>query len=335
MFLPNIPTPDEVLDKGFRRAKKAAAKVRTSKIHRQKKSKRIEEVRVQTACQVIRETFEDILEKTPHIEELSMFYQDYIDVAVGVDDSKKSLGALNWANGVLEKLQNQYTHRIRRSPPEDAAQIRRAAFGRIASVVNRISEELDFLNFARQKLRNIPTVDVEATTAVIAGFPNVGKSTLLRQITNAEPEVADYPFTTKGIQIGHFELRWQKYQIIDTPGLLDRPVQDMNPIELNAMVALEHLADLILFIFDPSQTSGFHVENQINLYWEIKKIFKNIPILPLSNKMDLVEDEENVKYIKEHIDIDEELLMVAASEGTGISLIVEKLQEFNRKIRAK
>ncbi|HHT18555.1 MAG: NOG1 family protein [Euryarchaeota archaeon] len=335
MFLPNIPTPDEVLDKGFRRAKKAAAKVRTSKIHRQKKSKRIEEVRVQTACQVIRETFEDILEKTPHIEELSMFYQDYIDVAVGVDDLKKSLGALNWANGVLEKLQNQYTHRIRRSPPEDAAQIRRAAFGRIASVVNRISEELDFLNFARQKLRNIPTVDVEATTAVIAGFPNVGKSTLLRQITNAEPEVADYPFTTKGIQIGHFELRWQKYQIIDTPGLLDRPVQDMNPIELNAMVALEHLADLILFIFDPSQTSGFHVENQINLYWEIKKIFKNIPILPLSNKMDLVEDEENVKYIKEHIDIDEELLMVAASEGTGISLIVEKLQEFNRKIRAK
>jgi nucleolar GTP-binding protein len=333
MFLPNIPTPDEVLDKGFRRAKKAAARVRTSKIHRQKKSKRIEEVRVQTASQVIRETFEDILEKTPHIEELPMFYQDYIDVAVGVDELKKSLGALNWANGVLEKLQNQYTHRIRRSPPENAAQIRKAAFGRIASVVNRINDELDFLNYAKQKLRNIPTVDVEATTAVIAGFPNVGKSTLLRQITNAEPEVADYPFTTKGIQIGHFELRWQKYQIIDTPGLLDR--QDMNPIELNAMVALEHLADLILFIFDPSQTSGFPVENQVNLYWEIKQIFQNTPIFPLFNKMDLVEDEENVKYIEEHINKEDKPLMVAASEGTGISEIIEKLQEFNRKIRDK
>ncbi len=324
-----------VLDKGFRRAKKAAARVRTSKIHRQKKSKRIEEVRVQTASQVIRETFEDILEKTPHIEELPMFYQDYIDVAVGVDELKKSLGALNWANGVLEKLQNQYTHRIRRSPPENAAQIRKAAFGRIASVVNRINDELDFLNYAKQKLRNIPTVDVEATTAVIAGFPNVGKSTLLRQITNAEPEVADYPFTTKGIQIGHFELRWQKYQIIDTPGLLDRPVQDMNPIELNAMVALEHLADLILFIFDPSQTSGFPVENQVNLYWEIKQIFQNTPIFPLFNKMDLVEDEENIKYIEEHINKEDKPLMVAASEGTGISEIIEKLQEFNRKIRDK
>lgn len=335
MFLPNIPTSDEMVDKAFRRAKKAAARVRTSKIHRQKKSKRIEEVRVQTACQVIRETFEDILEKTPHVEELPMFYQDYIDVAVGVDDLKKSLGALNWANGVLEKLQNQYTHRIRRSPPENAAQVRKAAFGRIASVVNRISDELDFLNYAKQKLRNVPTVDVEATTAVIAGFPNVGKSTILRQITNAEPEVADYPFTTKGIQIGHFERRWQKYQIIDTPGLLDRPVQDMNQIELNAMVALEHLADLILFIFDPSQTSGFPVENQVNLYWEIKKIFRNTPILSIFNKMDLVEDEENVKYIEEHINIEEEPLIVVASEGSGISRIIEKLEEFNKQIKSE
>jgi nucleolar GTP-binding protein len=331
MFLPNIPTSEEVLDKAFRRAKKAAAKVRTSKIHRQHKSKRIEEVRVQTACQVIRETFEGILKETPHIEELPMFYQDYIDVAVGVDQLKKSLGALNWANGILEKLQNQYTFKIRRSPPENAAQVRKAAFGRISSVIKRISDELDFLNYSKQKLRNVPTVDTEATTIVIAGFPNVGKSTLLRQITNAEPQVADYPFTTKGIQIGHFELRWQKYQIIDTPGLLDRPVQDMNPIELNAMVALEHLADMILFIFDPSQTSGFLVENQMNLYWGIKKIFQNTPVQSVFNKMDLVEDQENVKYIEEHINTEDEPLMVSASEGKGISRIIEKLEEFNKE----
>ena len=331
MFLPNIPTSEEVIDKAFRRAKKAAAKVRTSKIHRQHKSKRIEEVRVQTACQVIKDTFEDILEKTPHVEELPMFYQDYIDVAVGVDDLKRSLGALNWANGVLEKLQNQYTFKIRRSPPENAASVRKAAFGRISSVVKRIDDELDFLNYSKQKLRNVPTVDTEATTAVIAGFPNVGKSTLLRQITNAEPEVADYPFTTKGIQIGHFERRWQKYQIIDTPGLLDRPVDEMNQIELNAMVALEHLADLILFIFDPSQTSGFPVENQVNLYWEINKIFRKTPVLSIFNKMDLADDEENIKYIEEHINTEDEPLMVAASEGSGISEIIKKLEEFNRE----
>ena len=329
MFLPTIPTPEEILDKAFRRAKKSAAKIRTSKIPRQQKSKRIEEVRIQTACQVIIETFENILEKTPHVEGLPMFYQDYIDVAVGVDQLKKSLGALNWVNGILKKLQNQYVIKIRRSSPDNASKIRSAAFGRISSIVNRIREELEFLDYAKQRLRNMPTVDPEATTAVIAGFPNVGKSTLLRQITNAEPEVAEYPFTTKGIQIGHLELHWQNYQIIDTPGLLDRPVQEMNQIELKAMVALEHLANIVLYIFDPSQTSGFAVENQLNLYWEIKHIFQNIPVLCIFNKMDLVVDKEIVKNLKEHLEKGEKPLIVAASEGNGINKIIEKLEKFN------
>ena len=335
MFLPTIPTPEEILDKAFRRAKKSAAKIRTSKIPRQQKSKRIEEVRIQTACQVIIETFENILEKTPHVEGLPMFYQDYIDVAVGVDQLKKSLGALNWVNGILKKLQSQYVIKIRRSSPDNASKIRSAAFGRISSIVNRIREELEFLDYAKQRLRNMPTVDPEATTAVIAGFPNVGKSTLLRQITNAEPEVAEYPFTTKGIQIGHLELHWQNYQIIDTPGLLDRPVQEMNQIELKAMVALEHLADIVFYIFDPSQTSGFAVENQLNLYWEIKHIFQNIPVLCIFNKMDLIVDKEIVKNLKEHLEKGETPLMVAASEGNGVNKIIKKLKEFNEQQKRK
>jgi nucleolar GTP-binding protein len=331
MFLPTIPTSDETIDKAFRRAKKAAMKVRTSKIRGQDKSKRIEEARVQTACQVIRETYESILTKTPRIEDLPEFYQDYIDVVVGVDQFKKSLGALRWANDLLEKLQGKYTSKIRRSPPEKASKYRSEAFGRIASVVNRISDELEFLNYAKQQLRNMPTVDVEATTMVIAGFPNVGKSTLLRRITTAEPEVANYPFTTKGIQIGHLELHWNKYQIIDTPGLLDRPINDMNEIELQAMVALENLADLILFVFDPSMTSGYPLENQINLYHEIKHLFREIPVFSVLNKIDLLEDEENIKYIQSHINIGEEQVLVSASDGSGISSIIEIMEDFHNE----
>ncbi|SCG85259.1 NOG1 family protein [Methanobacterium congolense] len=327
MIIPTIPTPEEVLDKGFRRAKKAANKVRSSNIPRQQKSKKTEEARIKTACQVIEESFNMILERVPKIEELHMFYQDYIDVVVGVDELKKSLGALNWAVELLSKFENQYVFKVRRSSPQDASKVRREAFGRIASVVYRIEDELNFLDFAKSKLRNMPTIDFDATTAVIAGFPNVGKSTLLRHITTAEPKVADYPFTTTGIQIGHYERRWQSYQIIDTPGLLDRPVKDMNEIELNAMVALEHLADVILFIFDASETSGYPLESQFRLFEEIKHIFKT-PIVCIFNKMDLV---ERVKYLDEYINKVEDPLLITAAEGTGISEIMDKLEEFNNE----
>ena len=84
-----------------------------------------------------------------------MFYQDYIDVVVGVDDLKKSLGALNWAVELLSKFENQYVFKVRRSSPQDASKVRREAFGRIASVVYRIEDELNFLDFAKSKLRNM------------------------------------------------------------------------------------------------------------------------------------------------------------------------------------
>lgn len=322
MFIPTVPTPEEILDKSFSRAKKAASKVRTSKVPRYKIAKQTEEARIKTASQVTKDTLNNLLDKTPQIESMHMFYQDYIDVMVGVDELKKSLGALNWAVGIMNKLENEYVFKVRRSRPENAANVRKAAFGRISSVVRQIKDELDFLDFTKGKLRNMPTIDFEAFTIVIAGFPNVGKSTLLRQITPAEPKVADYPFTTHGIQIGHFEKRWKKYQIIDTPGLLDRPIMDMNNIELRAMVALEHLADVILYIFDASETSGYPLESQMRLYDEINHVF-NTQIISVFNKMDLV---ENNKYLDEYISKLDEPLMISASNGSGVDLIIRELE---------
>lgn len=325
MFIPTVPTPDEMLDKSFSRAKKAASKVRTSKVPRRLMAKKTEEARIKTAFQVTRDTLNNLLDKTPQVESMHMFYQDYIDVMVGVDELKKSLGALKWAAGLMTKLENEFVFKVRRSKPENAANVRKAAFGRISSIVKQIGDELDFLDFVKQKLRNMPTIDFEAFTIVIAGFPNVGKSTLLRQITPAEPKVADYPFTTHGIQIGHFEKRWKKYQIIDTPGLLDRPIRDMNNIELRAMVALEHLADVILYIFDASETSGYPLDAQLRLYEEIEHVF-DTPIINVFNKMDLV---ENNKYLDKYISKLDEPLMISASKGSGVELIIKELEEYN------
>jgi len=333
MMLPTIPTPEELLDKGFRRGKKAADLRRSEKMPKHLKGKRLEETRVVTSCQVIKDKLKMILDRTPEIEELPEFYQDYIDITVGVDDFKQALGALNWAYGIITQLEKDYSARIRKSSSEKASQLRKQAYGRISSVVNKIEKDLDFLDFAKANLRNMPTIDFEATSIVIAGFPNVGKSTLLTKITDAEPQVANYPFTTKGIQIGHFEKRWKHYQIIDTPGLLDRPIGDMNDIELNAMVALEHLADAILFIFDSSETCGFPLKNQYNLLEEIKNIF-DAPIIYLFNKMDIA-DYEGARhdYIQEYIDKTENPLLISAAEGEGVEEIIKLIQSVEKRER--
>ena len=329
-MIPTIPTPDEILDKGFSRGKKAADLLRTQKIPKHLKGKKIEERRVVTACQVIKDKLKSILDAVPEIEELHPFYQDYIDITVGVDSMKQALGALNWAYGILAQLEREYSNKFKRNPSERASSIQREAYGRIASVVKKIEKDLDFLDFAKASLRNMPTIDFEATTIVIAGFPNVGKSTLLRQISGADPQVANYPFTTKGIQIGHTERHWKSIQIIDTPGLLDRPVLEMNDIEMNAIVALEHLADTILFIFDGSETCGFHLESQYNLLKQIEKIFDDIPIIYLFNKMDIEQDEE---YINQFVDNPESTLFISALDGEGIDKIneiIDKIEKIDR-----
>jgi len=344
-MIPTIPTPDELLDKGFRRGKKAADLVRTSKVPKRLKSKRIEETRVTTACQVIKDRLKMILDRVPNIETLPEFYQDYIDITVGVDDMKKALGALNWAYGIITQLEKDYAGRIRRAAPERANDLRSQAYGRIASVVNKIKKDLDFLDFAKANLRNMPTINFEATTIVIAGFPNVGKSTLLRQITDATPEVASYPFTTKGIQIGHLERNWRKIQIIDTPGLLDRPILDMNEIELNAMVALEHLADAIFFIIDVSETCGFPIENQYKLSEEVKRIF-DVPMVYLFNKMDISQtnkdnheskkvirndmEEVDISYLNKYLDKIDDYLLISAYKGHGVDEIIAKLEKVKK-----
>ena len=128
MMIPTIPTPEEILDKGFSRGKKAADLRRTEKMPKHMKGKRVEEVRVVTACQVIKDKLKMILDRTPNVEELPEFYQDYIDITVGVDDFKKSLGALNWAYGIITQLEKDYGARIRKSPSEKASSLRKQAY---------------------------------------------------------------------------------------------------------------------------------------------------------------------------------------------------------------
>jgi nucleolar GTP-binding protein len=246
--------------------------------------------RIRTAGQTCINKLTQTVKEFPQLDELHLFYSELADVIVGVGDLKKSLGALNWAANMIKRLTDQSVRRVKRvRETEEAARIRRRAYGRIASIISRVENDLVFLKESSNKLRRLPSIATDTITIVVAGYANVGKSTFVKQVSTAKPEINTYPFTTKGIILGHRKTPSGLCQIVDTPGLLDRPLHERNQIERQAILALKHLAYTIVFMFDPSETCGYSFTHQLNLYNELKKEFTHIPFIKVLNKVDLAD----------------------------------------------
>ena len=207
---------------------------------------------------------------------------------MGVDELKNALGAMDWARKTVQSIRSEADRQIRASTnSEQAKQARKAVYGRMASVVEQVADEIAFVKQACIDLRQLPTLKLDRPVLVVAGFPNVGKSSFLAHISRAEPEVASYPFTTKGINLGHVELRHVLVQVMDTPGLLDRPLDERNDIERQAIHALRHAGDAVLFILDPSTHCGYPIEDQLHLLEEVQRDFSETKVLVAENKADL------------------------------------------------
>lgn len=271
--LPTVLTAEELLDKAFGRASKVAG--------RNKKEKTIN--KLSTVSNVLRDYFNKIIKAHPSYDNLPEFYREMIDVIVGLRRIKKSLAALNWANSMTQKIITKSIREVKAG--KNPEQVLKAAYGRIASIIKQIDPELRFLNEAKRTLREVPSL-TDDPTLVVAGYPNVGKSSFVAKISTVKPEIASYPFTTKRIYVGYTELNGVKVQVIDTPGLLDRPIHKRNEIEKRAILCLKHLANCILFIIDPTETCGFPIENQLSLLEEIKENF-DVPIVAAYSKADM------------------------------------------------
>jgi len=285
--IPSILTAKQLLDQSIRRTKKI-------QIHDRDKRYEIKKIviaRTETFITDLTSRLESYVKNFPSIDKLPLFYQEIIDIKIDSNKLKKSLGAIDWARKTTLMVYSTQSSSLTKSGNvEFLKQKQKEIYGRVSSIIKQVDKNLVFLSNAQKILKTFPDIG-DIPTVVIAGYPNVGKSSLIRQLSTAKPEIAQYPFTTKQIYVGHIEktVRYEKkkYQIIDTPGLLDRPLSERNNIEKQAIAALRHLADLIVFIFDPSETSGYQMNEQTLMLDDITKLFSDVPFIIVENKLDI------------------------------------------------
>src|SRR5205809_6302498 len=163
--------------------------------------------------------------------------------------------------------------------------------------------------------------------AVLVGYPNAGKSTLLRKISAARPKVAAYPFTTLHPIVGVMELPgYRRAAIADIPGLIEGAHRGLGL----GHEFLRHITRcrILIFVADVAGSEGRNpIEDLQNLRREIDlydPALSSRPWLVVANKMDLPGAETNLRALRERFS-KIKIIPTSAANGQGIAELKDTL----------
>jgi nucleolar GTP-binding protein len=311
----------EFIDKLFRKSNEAGNIVYKNFKGKNllKRIKEAELQRVETFFQILDTFLFNILNSFPRFEELPTFYQKLLDALIGKKDFKLTLGKINKLRTILREEKRKTRERIKNAKNKELViKTRKAFFGRTMSFLDEIN--FNKLNEWVEVLYSFPLIDKKSLKVVILGMPNVGKSTLLSKLTPSKPKIADYEFTTLIINRGEMK---KGIEVLDTPGLLDRDFEKLNKIEKEALIAFSELANVCLFIFDPTK----NLKEQFNVFKRFYENGKDKIWLFYLSKEDLTSKEQSAQFKEK---------LIKSLKGCGLKDIeiysLTNLERLKRKI---
>jgi nucleolar GTP-binding protein len=235
------------------------------------------------------EKLKETLDGFPKLNDIHPFFADWLNVLYDKDHYKIALGQLNVVVNIIDKIQKDYVKLMKFSDSLYRCKtLKIAALGRMCTAVKKLKPSLEYLEEVRKHISRLPSIDPFMPSVLLFGFPNVGKSSFINQITKANVEVSPMPFSTQNLFVGHTEYKNVKIQVIDSPGVLNRALENRNTIEMQSITALAHLKALIVFMIDISETCGYSLQEQLNLFETLKPLFAKKPVVVAVNKVDLV-----------------------------------------------
>ena len=287
-----VPTSQEFLDIVLSRTqRRLPTQIRAGfKIHR---IRAFYIRKVKYTSETFAEKLSAILDGFPRLADIHPFHKDLLNTLYDADHFRIALGQLNTAKGLIETVSRDYIRLLKYGQSLfQCKQLKRAALGRMATICKRLKDPLLYLEQVRQHLGRLPSIDPNTRTLLICGYPNVGKSSFLKNISRADVDVQPYAFTTKSLFVGHFDYKMLRFQAIDTPGILDHPLEEMNTIEMQSITAIAHLRSAILYFMDLSEQCGYSVQAQMALFQSIKPLFANKLVFIVINKIDIMRPED-------------------------------------------
>ncbi|RSH90084.1 Nucleolar GTP-binding protein 1 [Saitozyma podzolica] len=283
-----VPTASEFIDAVLNATMRKTPTV----IHKNFKISRIRDFYMRKV-KFTQDTFDEklgrIISEFPVLDNLHPFLSSLLNVLYDKNHYKLALGQLNTARHLISQVAKDYVRLLKFGDSlYRCKQLKRAAIGRMATIMKRQKDPLAYLEQVRQHISRLPAIDPNTRTLLICGYPNVGKSSFVNKITRADVDVQPYAFTTKSLFVGHMDYKYLRWQVIDTPGVLDHPLEEMNTIEMQSITALAHLRSAVLYFMDLSEQCGYTIEAQCKLFHSIKPLFSNKPTLLVINKIDIV-----------------------------------------------
>jgi len=136
-----------------------------------------------------------------------------------------------------------------------------AHIGRLKAKIARLSAEQEKRRSTKGSGKGYNVKKAGNATVALVGFPSVGKSTLLNQLTGAKSEVGDYHFTTLDVVPGVMEHKHAKIQILDMPGLIRDASRGKG--RGREVIAAARSSDLILFVADVFEPNLYVLINEL------------------------------------------------------------------------
>lgn len=325
--IPTVPTSNDMLDIVLNRTQRKTPTV----IRPGFKITRIRAFymrKVKFTAEGFSEKYTDIISGFPNINDVHPFHRDLMDTLYEKNHYKVSLAAVSKAKTLIEQVARDYLRLLKFGQSlYQCKQLKRAALGRMATITKKLKDPLVYLEQVRQHLGRLPSIDPNTRTLLICGYPNVGKSSFLRCITKADVEVQPYAFTTKSLYVGHFDYKYLRFQAIDTPGILDRPTEEMNNIEMQSIYAIAHLRSCVLYFMDLSEQCGFSIEAQVKLFHSIKPLFANKSVMIVFNKSDIIKTED--------LDLEKQELLKSLSTFPGVEIMHASCHEEDNVMKVR